>query len=204
MSTHIVTQEMPSGQMTGEEVLKFLYACQRLEKLAAPAPPYKSSKRSRRHERKRQQSFTTKLRQSNGEYVNLAQLFQQAVEHLTKLFRESQETGYEFSSGFIPNYETILNIRREITDMPNIRLHTIGYISRKYNITESTLQRNFKKIFKMTVHEYVTMMCMEKAQRLRKAQSMNIEDIAEELGYSDRSGFFKTYKKWQEKYGAKD
>lgn len=84
--------------------------------------------------------------------------------------------------------------------MPNIRVHTIKHISKKYNITESTLQRNFKKIFQMTVHEYVTMICIQKAQQLRKTKSMNMEDIAEELGYSDRSGFFKTYKKWQEKH----
>lgn len=92
---------------------------------------------------------------------------------------------------------TLITMREEILLNPHIQQHTLAYFARKYNMSQSTLKRYFKETFHQTLHEFVREECMKKAAWMRGNASLSLEDIADEVGYADKSGFLKSYKKYR-------
>ncbi|WP_295125699.1 AraC family transcriptional regulator [uncultured Chitinophaga sp.] len=95
--------------------------------------------------------------------------------------------------------EMIEDVRREIMTSPHARNHTVDWFARKHNISESTLKRKFKSLLGITLPGYVAQQCMLKAGCLLKERWRTIDDVADELGYSDRSGFTRAFKRMYSK-----
>ncbi|SEM38534.1 AraC-type DNA-binding protein [Chitinophaga rupis] len=95
------------------------------------------------------------------------------------------------------NLDIIDQIYGEIKQNPNIQQHTVSYFTRKYSISESTLGRFFSAAFKKGLHEFVAEECIKKADWLLSTYSISTEDVAQELGYADKSGFIKAYKRYR-------
>jgi len=139
---------------------------------------------------------TNIILQGHESLVPLSIKFKEAFDNLVRLYNSIDAAKANI---IMPQLKTLLLIRQEVSEHPSIRLHTATYFSKKYNIGSSTLKRIFKKHFNLTLHGFVTTACMQKAQQLLEDKTLSIAYIAEELGYADRSGFLKTYKKFNEK-----
>ncbi|MCK7557726.1 AraC family transcriptional regulator [Chitinophaga sedimenti] len=95
--------------------------------------------------------------------------------------------------------DTIENIRQEIINNPNAGKHTIAWFAKHYNMSESTLKRKFKTLQGVTLPGFVDRQCMLKAGNLLKERKLTVDDVADELGYSDRSGFSRAFKRMYSK-----
>jgi len=91
--------------------------------------------------------------------------------------------------------QTMTAIRDEIISSPDKEQHTIFYFSRKYAMSQTNLKRVFKRTFGVSLHAFVIKQCMQKAWMLNHEPDANIEDIRETVGYTERSGFIKAYKR---------
>ncbi len=123
--------------------------------------------------------------------------FRVMIINLLNLYRKilSGQTNYKKLSAH-PNKDILILIRSEIRRAPNIQQHSFRYFSSKYNLSESTLGRAFTTVFGKGLHEFVTEQCMIRADLLLLKSGASIDDVAYELGYADRSGFLKAYKKY--------
>jgi|GEM_PF-951998 len=90
----------------------------------------------------------------------------------------------------------VVSIQEEVAKNPSIQQHTLAYFARKHNMSQSTLKRYFKAVCKKTLHRYVWEECMKKAVWMRYNQQLSLEEIADEVGYADKSGFLKSFKKY--------
>ncbi len=164
----------PSEQ---QAYIQFINACSLLQALAQnrPAPPADVP---------------------DKDIIDLPTKFREAFDNLARLYSNIEQVRIPV---IIPQLDTLLKIQEEISQHPNIRLHTVSYFARKHHIGGSTLKRVFKQHFQITLHDFVMIKCMQKAQRLMENKTLSIVSIAEELGYADRSGFLRTYKKFTEK-----
>ena len=54
---------------------------------------------------------------------------------------------------------------------------------------ESKLKKIFKKVYKTTIYGYIQKLRLEKANLLLKEQSLNIGEIAKEVGYKHQGHF---------------
>lgn len=96
-------------------------------------------------------------------------------------------------------HEEIEHIRQEIVAGPDARKHTLAWFAKRYNMSESTLKRVFKALVGVTLPGFVMRQCMLKAGSLLKERKLTIDDVADELGYSDRSGFSRAFKRMYSK-----
>ena len=95
-----------------------------------------------------------------------------------------------------PYRDTMIRIHTDITQQPNIRAHSLSQFARKYNMSESTLKRSFKASFKKPLHKMVTAICMERALWLLKDSVLSVEEMAAVLGYQEKSGFIRAFKRY--------
>jgi AraC-like DNA-binding protein len=95
--------------------------------------------------------------------------------------------------------DTIAHIRKEIMASPHAGKHTVAWFAKRYNISESTLKRKFKILQGVTLPGFVDRQCMLKAGTLLKQRKLTVDDVADELGYSDRSGFSRAFKRMYSK-----
>jgi len=58
---------------------------------------------------------------------------------------------------------------------------------------ETSLKKIFKKVYKTTIYRYVQKLRLEKANLLLKEQSLNIGEIAKEVGYKHQGHFSKLF-----------
>jgi len=91
----------------------------------------------------------------------------------------------------------VVNICSEIDREPNIAVHTASYFSQKHRMSESTIRNHFRKKLGVSLHQYVTRSCMCAARRLKRQKILTIEQIASLLGYADKSGFLKAFRRSQ-------
>jgi len=126
---------------------------------------------------------------------SLLQLLEEAVSNLFHLYRQAQNNTSSFTPAHLQHAEAVIRICREISAAPNIKVHTLAYFSREYALSESTLKRSFKKTTGLTIHRFVTEECMKQAAILRLDKNMSFDEIADILGYSDKSGFARTLKR---------
>jgi AraC-like DNA-binding protein len=123
--------------------------------------------------------------------------FSTAIRNLLNFYRKSlNDLEYCQQLRATAYSAALMSIRQEITRNPSIQHHTLAYFSKKYNMSQSTLKRYFKVVFKKTLHEFVWEECMKKASFMRNNPTLSLEDIADEVGYADKSGFLKSFKQF--------
>ncbi|MGN5882224.1 YSIRK-targeted surface antigen transcriptional regulator [Staphylococcus simulans] len=71
---------------------------------------------------------------------------------------------------------------------------TIESIAKEFNISQTTLNLNFKNELGMTVKKYITKSKLEDAKKLLD-RNLSISEISQMLGYADSSHFCKKFKK---------
>lgn len=64
----------------------------------------------------------------------------------------------------------------------------------KFNISESTLMRNFKEIHHQTIYQYRLQKCMLYAKQ-KIENGSTVKEIVKELGYKTHSSFSRAFKK---------
>lgn len=75
---------------------------------------------------------------------------------------------------------------------------TVVKLAKKVGLNQNLLQKGFKRMFKVTVNEYVRNLRIEKGKELLENTDLNITEVCDKIGISSRSYFSKLFK---EKYG---
>ncbi len=146
----------------------------------------------------RVQDVIAEMRACKETGANLLMELRTSISTLLNLYRKSLNAAEHFRNLRSTVYtQTMTSIKEEINQNPSIQRHTLAYFARKHNMSQSTLKRYFKDIFEKTLHEYVWEECMKKAAWMRGNPAMSIEDIADEVGYADKSGFLKSFKQFR-------
>jgi AraC-like DNA-binding protein len=128
---------------------------------------------------------------------NLLVEFSTNIRNLLNLYRKSLNDAEYCRDLRVTGYMSAMtSIREEITQNPSIQHHTLAYFSKKYNMSQSTLKRYFKAVFNKTLHGFVREECMKKASWMRNNPTLSLDDIADEVGYADKSGFLKSFKQF--------
>ncbi|MEH1835231.1 MAG: AraC family transcriptional regulator [Nostoc sp.] len=68
-------------------------------------------------------------------------------------------------------------------------------LARRVNLNDFTLKQGFRQIFGTTVFSYLRNYCLEQARQLLKTGEMNITEVAQAVGYTDRSPFALAFRK---------
>lgn len=128
---------------------------------------------------------------------NLLVEFSTNIRNLLNLYRKSlNDVEYCLQLRAASYMTAMMSIREEIIRNPSIQRHTLAYFSRKHNMSQSTLKRYFKAVFNKTLHGFVREECMKKASWMRNNVALSLDDIADEVGYADKSGFLKSFKQF--------
>jgi AraC-like DNA-binding protein len=135
------------------------------------------------------------MRGSAEEGIPLMMDLEAGLHNLLNYYRKQTWYGADIEARKGAYYETIQTIRQEIESGPNKQKHTLNYFARNYAMSMTNLKRFFKRYMGIPLHVFVTGQCMELAGRLSQEERMTIEEIRETVGYSERSGFIRAYKK---------
>lgn len=73
--------------------------------------------------------------------------------------------------------------------------NTLPEIAEQLNISVSTLQRNFKRYYGVTISDYITDKRLETAKKLLILNELSIGEVAYEVGYKHSSNFINAFKK---------
>lgn len=84
-------------------------------------------------------------------------------------------------------------IQEELDNSP-----TIVSLAKKVALNQNILQKGFKRLYKVSVNEYVRNLRIEKAKELLENSDLNITEVCYKIGLNSRSYFSKLFK---EKYG---
>nr|WP_246849105.1 AraC family transcriptional regulator [Aquimarina sp. U1-2] len=76
---------------------------------------------------------------------------------------------------------------------------TIDDLSRRFAISKQKLQSGFRRQYKLSVHEYVQKLRLERLAYLLENSDLNITEIGYELGISSKSYLSKIFK---DRYGV--
>lgn len=128
-----------------------------------------------------------------GKPFDFKRKLEEALGNILLLYNDM---GLPKSKRISPLLQIVVEIHKEVINNPDISRHMISYFVAKHKISAPTLQRTFKKYAHITLHDFVTRECMKKADLLMKEKNLTIENISGQLGYADRSGFLKAYKKY--------
>jgi AraC-like DNA-binding protein len=93
----------------------------------------------------------------------------------------------------IPAKATIIAIRNDIVQQPNIHLHSLRVLSKKHFMNEKSLSRAFSKIYGIKISDFVLTQVMQHGLYLLENTTRTVADIAEELGYSNDYNFSRTF-----------
>ena len=86
---------------------------------------------------------------------------------------------------------------RDIIIYMQDNIHTdlrVSPICKKYSISQSSLQRLFKRHCNLCITEYISYLRIEKAKEMIRSQNMNFTQISIELGYSSIHYFSRQFK----------
>jgi AraC-like DNA-binding protein len=145
----------------------------------------------------RMQELIKSMRNCRETGGNLFVEFSTNIRNLLNLYRKSlNDVEYSLQLRAAGYMTAMMSIREEIVRNPSIQQHTLTYFARKHNMSQSTLKRYFKAVFNKTLHEFVREECMKKASWMRNNVAVSLDDIADEVGYADKSGFLKSFKQF--------
>lgn len=91
------------------------------------------------------------------------------------------------------------DIWEALSDYIDANLHadlTLGTLANKCFYNPSYFSRVFKEKFQMSLVEYVTRRRIEGAIKLLENTQLSIDEICEQMGFSDRSNFYRAFSKY--------
>jgi AraC-like DNA-binding protein len=74
---------------------------------------------------------------------------------------------------------------------------SIESIAKKFESTPETLSRKFKQIFGESLHDRTLRLRLNEVERLLQESTLNLTEIALEVGFFDQSHFNRIFKKWK-------
>ncbi|GAA0872138.1 hypothetical protein GCM10009117_12850 [Gangjinia marincola] len=118
-------------------------------------------------------------------YEILTHHFRQYIDDLNepmkrKIFRQATVEKIE---------EAAQIIQRDLAVVDNVII-----LSKRVGLNQNTLQAGFKRLYKMTVNEYIQERRIEKAKELLENSLLNISEITYQIGINSRSYFSKIFK----------
>jgi AraC-like DNA-binding protein len=91
--------------------------------------------------------------------------------------------------------EKMILVEKILDDHINSTLPSLSSIARQVAISESTLKRNFKTLYGVSIYEYYLRKKMQKARQLFTEKSLTVKEVAYMLGYEKVSNFIQMFKK---------
>ena len=96
----------------------------------------------------------------------------------------------------VPPLEQIPGIIKEYLEKNYASEIKLDMFSKQYFFTKEYLTKLFKKKFGYSIYEYTTLLRMNRAQELLQNDQIQIQEIAERLGYRDNNYFSKAFKNY--------
>ncbi len=119
-----------------------------------------------------------------------------AILNLLNLYRKSIKEEEALSKlPWVSNKQQLLDFWSQIKSNPNIHMHSLSRLSRESHLHMKTFNRSFRKLFSTDLSAFVYEQCMNKAYHLIINSDMSLEEIADELGYSELSSFSRAFKR---------
>ncbi len=105
------------------------------------------------------------------------------------------------NSGLSPREVEEMKEARNLLVKDLVNAPTISELARLMGINENKLKKNFKLVFNITIYRYLRNTRLDKARQLiaRQKEELNLEQIAEAVGYQSQSHFSRRFK---QKYGV--
>ena len=76
---------------------------------------------------------------------------------------------------------------------------SIKELSRKVGLNQNKLKHGFKRVFGHTINAYLLKLRLDKARLLIASNNSSLKEVAEEVGYANKSFFARKFK---ERYGV--
>ena len=79
---------------------------------------------------------------------------------------------------------------------PYEQIRKIASLEDSFHLDSSYIRKPFSKAFNMNVAEYITHVRMKQAKLLMDTENMKLQELSEQVGYSDAGYFSKVIKKY--------
>ena len=113
-------------------------------------------------------------------------------EFFKKMFNRQPAEAYAIKD---VHFEKIMEAENILLAHLQKNLPSLEQIARSVALSESTFKRHFKAIFGKSIYEYYLEKKMDLAKQMMIENSLNVNDIAEKLGYEKVSNFIEIFKK---------
>lgn len=100
------------------------------------------------------------------------------------------------SNGLSRQQLQIIHESRRMIDTDYNQLSSIADIAKELSVGELKLKAGFKKLFGMSMYDYLVQTRMETAQKLLSETNKPIKEVASLSGYSSKQSFSKAFKKY--------
>lgn len=110
------------------------------------------------------------------------------------LDRERGKMVQKADDGHTYTAETLPSAIRDYIDRNYMNDITLDSLSASFYFTKEYLSRLFKKAYGTGIYEYVLEVRMKRAEQLLEDPSVQIQQIAQQLGYSDSNYFSKAFR----------
>jgi AraC-like DNA-binding protein len=141
-------------------------------------------------------SILKSLRHSNDTPAVLKMEMQKYIlELLSEYVYETKEVEKDLALGYVPNRDILIRIKQLIMESPNIHAQTQEIFSLRYGISLTALKQNFKSLFGVPLARFVRFHALSRAHYLIATTRQSIDDISEEVGYSNRTAFNQAFKR---------
>ena len=112
---------------------------------------------------------------------------------------EKQSVFYQILSSLNPmnvgkHNTTVTEIADYLADNCGIKL-VLSDVANKYSYSQDHIIRLFRQHFRITPHQYLTMVRINRAQQLLVSSNRTVSQIAEDCGYDDISVFMRAFRK---------
>ena len=116
---------------------------------------------------------------------------------LVRLIRLWQDAGIDFSNltEYISDDELTIRNVLEYIDMHSDERLRVEELAKKCNMSYSHFSKCFKDLYGRSCKEHLELLKIEKAEELLCFTDMSMNDISQELGFSDCSHFIRVFKK---------
>jgi two-component system, response regulator YesN len=110
------------------------------------------------------------------------------------LDRERGKCGMEQRTGHSYTADELPEAMKEYLDQKYAEEVSLDSLSEQFYFTKEYLSRLFKKKFGCGIYEYVLQVRMNRAEQLLENPAVQIQQIAEQLGYNDSNYFSKAFR----------
>jgi AraC-like DNA-binding protein len=90
----------------------------------------------------------------------------------------------------------MLAVEKILDEYLDKNLPSIKAIAKQVALSESTLKRNFKKVYGISIYEFYLKKKMQLARHLLDQQPISVKEVAYMLGYEKTSNFITMFKKY--------